>query len=826
MSSRSSGLPVATLAVLVLSVLPAADAASAQTPYQVPSQELVAVVDAPTTPAVSLSPDQATLLLMEIPALPSIAELSEPELRLAGTRISPLNRGRSRTRPFSGLRLLDRASGDERAISGLPESARIENVRWSPDSKRIAFTHALRERIEPWIVEVESASARRLADVALNLTAGAAPEWLPDSSGLIAALVPLGIGEPPAESPVPVGPVIEESIGRTAPGRTWQDLLEDPHDEALFDHYFASRLARLGLDGSVERLGEAGVITGFDPSPAGEHLLVETVHSPYSYRVPYFRFPRRIEVWSPSGRVVHQLADLPLQEEVPVTFGSVPTGPRSVHWRADAPATLVWVEALDGGDARVEASERDRVFAHAAPFRGAPSVLATLGLRFAGVTWGTDELALIAESWWQTRQLRVWRVEPEDPATAELIEDRSYEDRYADPGSPETRIDARGRRVLVTGAGGQLYRIGDGASPEGDRPFLDRVDLATGETTRLFHSEAPFYEQPVQLLTDGEGRPADLLLTRRESKTEPPNYFLRDLGTGALRQLTRFTHPTPQLAGLHKELIRYPRADGVELTGTLYLPPGWTEAQGPLPLLMWAYPREFKSADAAAQVRDSPYRFDRISEWSPLIWLAKGYAVLDDPAMPIVGEGDAEPNDTYVKQLVASAQAAVDEVVRRGVTEPGRIAIGGHSYGAFMTANLLAHSDLFAAGIARSGAYNRTLTPFGFQAEERTFWEAPEVYFAMSPFMHADKIDEPILLIHGMLDNNSGTFPMQSERFYAALQGHGATVRLVMLPFESHGYRSRESLLHMLWEQERWLERYVRAGRAAPAPSAEEAARR
>jgi dipeptidyl aminopeptidase/acylaminoacyl peptidase len=803
-------------ALLALGIL--ASPLTAQTPYQVPSKPLVDVVDAPTTPAVSLGPDQGTLLLMEVPSLPSIAELSEPELKLAGQRISPLNRGRSRTRPYSGLRLLALSSGEERAVTGLPAAPRIENVRWSPSSRWVAFTIALRERIEPWILDVEKAQARRLADVALNLTAGAAPAWLPDSSGLIAALVPVGTGEPPAESPVPIGPVIEVSAGRTAPAPTYQDLLEDPHDEALFDHYFTSLLARITLDGAVERLGEAGVILAFDPSPSGEYLEVQIVHRPYSYRVPVYRFPRRIEVWSASGQRVHQVADLPLQEEVPIAFGSVPTGARNVHWRADAPATLVWVEALDGGDARVEASERDRVFQHAAPFGGQPAVLATLGLRFSGVSWGDDELALISESWWQTRRLRTWQVSPEDPSAPALVVDRSYEDRYSDPGQPETRIDAAGQRVLVIGPGRETFRSGQGASPEGDRPFFDRVDPRTGETTRLFHSAAPHYELPVQLLTATDGAPGDLLLTRRESKTEPPNYFLRNLTTDELRQLTRFTDPTPQLTGLGRELIRYPRADGVELTATLYTPPGWDRAQGPLPMLMWAYPREYKSADAAAQVRDSPYRFGRINEWSPLIWLAKGYAVLDDPAMPIVGEGDQESNDTYVEQLVASAKAAVDEVVRRGVAEPGRIAIGGHSYGAFMTANLLAHSDLFVAGIARSGAYNRTLTPFGFQAEQRTYWEAPEVYFAMSPFMHADKVNEPILLIHGMMDNNTGTFPIQSERYYAALKGHGATARLVMLPYESHGYRARESLLHMLWEQEQWLDRYT-APRAATASS-------
>ncbi|MRR10727.1 S9 family peptidase, partial [bacterium] len=326
------------------------------------------------------------------------------------------------------------------------------------------------------------------------------------------------------------------------------------------------------------------------------------------------------------------------------------------------------------------------------------------------------------------------------------------------------------------------------------------------QTRRLFRSEAPHYELPVEILDPAQGT----FLTRRESVSEPPNYYVRNLKTNSDRALTAFPHPTPQIAGVYKELIRYEREDGVKLTGTLYLPPGKKPADGPFPLLMWVYPQEFKSADAAGQVTDSPYRFVRVSPMSPLLWLAAGYAVLDDPTMPIVGEGQAEPNDTYVKQLVAGARAAVDEMVRRGIAERGRIAIGGHSYGAFTTANLLAHTDLFAAGIARSGAYNRTLTPFGFQAEERTFWQAPETYFIMSPFSHADKIKKPLLLIHGEADNNPGTFPMQSERFFSALKGHGATVRLIMLPHESHGYRARESLLHMAAEMTDWLQACIR----------------
>jgi dipeptidyl aminopeptidase/acylaminoacyl peptidase len=432
-----------------------------------------------------------------------------------------------------------------------------------------------------------------------------------------------------------------------------------------------------------------------------------------------------------------------------------------------------------------------------------------IDLRYGGTYWGTDDLALVASWWWKTRAARVWQVKPGDPNTTPSIAmSYSFEDRYNDPGEPLLEPTGKGRYVLVTANDGtSIFLSGSGASPEGDRPFLDQMNIETHDTKRLFRSQAPHYERPVMLL-DPEKR---LLLTQREAKNLQPNYWIRNLENGSESQITTFPHPNPQFADVHKEMIRYTREDGVELTATLYLPAGYDAAEdGPLPMLMWAYPQEFKSADAAGQVTDSPHRFVRVTYWSPMLWLARGYAVLDDPAMPIVGEGDEEPNDTFREQLVSSAKAAVDEVVSRGVADPERLAIGGHSYGAFMTANLLAHSDLFSAGIARSGAYNRTLTPFGFQAEERTVWQAPEIYFAMSPFMHAEKINEPILLIHGEADNNSGTYPLQSERFYGALKGLGATVRLCMLPHESHGYRARESIMHMLWEMSEWMDHYVK----------------
>lgn len=776
--------------------------------YRMPPKPIADLADAPPTPSVSLDPGRVWMLILGRPSMPLISELSRPELRLAGLRIDPASNGQSRQAHFTGLRLKRISDGVERAVTGLPEGARIDHVRWAAGGNRFAFTVREEAGLALWVAETESGEARQVTGPRLNAVMGTPYVWEPDGRALVCRMVPEDRGEAPPAPQAPKGPVVQENVGKVAPSRTYQDLLKNAHDEALFEHYATVQAVRVSLEGEAVRVGPAGMMSQIEPSPDGRYLLVETVHRPFSYLVPYYRFPYRVEVWDRDGAVVRMLADLPLAEEVPIAFDAVPTGPRSFGWRADAPATVCWTEAQDGGDPRREAPVRDRVYTLAGPFEGEPILLGETALRYAGLNWGHGGLALLWERWWKTRRVRTWRVQPEAPeAEPRLVFDRSWEDRYGDPGTPLTRPTPEGTRVLLTGSGGRhLFLAGDGASPEGDRPFLDRMDLETGETERLWRSEGTWYERPISLL-DAE----DLsLLTFRESVQEPPNVFLRDLAGGSLRQLTDFPHPSPQLREVQKEMIRYRREDGVQLTATLYLPPGYSAEQGALPLLMWAYPREFKSADAAGQVKDSPYRFVRIGWGSPLFWLVHGYAVLDGPTMPIVGEGDQEANDTYVEQLTASAQAAVEEVVRRGVADRERIAVGGHSYGGFMTANLLAHTDFFRAGIARSGAYNRTLTPFGFQAEERTLWEAPEVYFTMSPFMHANKVRAPLLLVHGEADNNSGTFPMQSERLYNALKGHGATARLVMLPHESHGYRARESVMHMLWEMTVWLDRYVK----------------
>jgi len=773
-----------------------------------PDPVLVDIVDVRWAPWTSVSPDYGNWLLIEPRRNPSIEELARPELRLAGMRFSPQTLAPTRSGRYTGLSLMRYPELETVNVAGMPDEPLILRVTWSPDGRMAAFANETPEGVELWVIDAAQADARRLTGPVLSLAANEYPEWLPDGSGLLCCTVPEDHPSPPAEDPVPEGPNVQETRGGEAPARTYQDLLENPFQEDLFEYYMTSQLTVVDTEGGMEFLGDPAMIWFYSPSPDGEYLVVSRLRRPFSRTVTAGRFSETVEVWDMEGRTVLTVAEFPVRDDIPIATGSTYEGPRSISWRSDADATLCWVEALDGGDAGAEAAVRDRIYMLDAPFDGRPVVLMDLENRFSGIQWSGDTLAIVSEWWWPTRSWKAWRVRPGEPGTEPLLLfDHSWEDRYGDPGTPLMRQDRRGSQVLVTSSdGSSIYLSGDGASPEGDRPFLDRMDLSTLETERLFHSTPPFFEEPVGFIDPGCTR----ILFTRESPEDYPDYYIRDLTDGSEIRVTSRDNPLTMFDGMTKELITYTREDGVELSATLYLPPGYRIEDGPLPMVMWAYPQEFRSASAAGQVSGSPYTFDYIGWWSPVIWLTQGYAVLDDPAMPIVGEGEQEPNDDFIEQLVMSARAAVDEVVGRGVADPGRIAIGGHSYGAFMTANLLAHSDLFAAGLARTGAYNRTLTPFGFQSEDRTLWEAQDVYIEMSPFMHADKLDEPILLVHGDADSNSGTFPMQSERFFAAIKGLGGTARLVMLPLEGHSYRARESILHVLWETQEWLEEHVR----------------
>ena len=783
------------LALLVLVGAPSSIAA--QEPYRRPSPAIVDMLDAPTLPLAVVSPDRAWMLLAEQPSMPTIAEVSAPMLRLAGYRMNPRTNGPTLPGRITGILLKRIADGAERRIA-VPADAALGFILWAPDGRRVAFTHTRATGLELWVADVATGAARALTPATLNAAAGAPCEWLADAVRLLCRFVPDGRGAPPAAPAVPLGPVTQETAGRPAPVRTYQDLLETPHDETLFDYYFTAQLALVDAQsGTRTPVGAPAVYDEASPSPDGRYVLIDQIERPYSFLVPAGSFPQRLAIWSLDGKVVREIAQLPSAEHVPIR--GVRAGPRNVAWQPGAAATLVWAEALDGGDPRTRVEHQDRLVTLGAPFNGDPAEFARLAKRQAGVVWDASGLALVNEYDRERRWTRTWLVQT--GAAPRPVWDRSSEDRYANPGAPVTQA-VPGGRVLQRN-GDWIYLAGAGASPQGERPFLDRLNLKTLKTERLWRADTTFYESVVAVLDD-QGKD---VLTRRESRTLPPNYFVRTVAGGRLRALTAFTDPAPQFSGVEKRLVTYQRADGIPLSGTLYLPPGYRPGTR-LPVVMWAYPTEFASATAAGQVSAAPNRFTQIRGASHLFFLTQGYAVFDDPKMPVIG-GDTA-NDHYVDQLVASARAAVTKLVDMGVADADRIGVGGHSYGAFMTANLLAQSDLFRAGIARSGAYNRTLTPFGFQNEERTFWDAPEVYDRMSPFHNAAKINEPILLIHGEADNNSGTFPIQSERMYHALKGLGKTARYVVLPSESHGYAARESILHTLSEMLAWFDKHVK----------------
>ncbi len=796
---------------LLLSLTSYAFAIPVDTGYLQPPDDVIDLVDMAPPVDASPSPDGKLILMRERPPLPLIADLAAPELRLAGVRFNPDNRGPSVPQYFAALRLQP-LQGEAREIDGLPDSLRVLDTRWSPDGKHIAVLQIDDERVSLWRIDVAASEAQPWGTLAVNavwgMGWGRSPpmEWASDSESLVLMTVPDSAAQVPERESVPRGPIIVESRGRVAPTRTFQDLLSDRHDEQLFVHYFSSQLTRIALDGSLMLLGEPALISAFAASPDGKHLLVTRIIPPFSYAVPWQRFAHTVDVWSDVGEAQYRVVEQPLADNIPIAFDAVIQGRRSVSWRNDADATLIWVEAADGGDPANESDVRDRLFQLAAPFSDSAQLLLESSLRVVWTLAGDADTALIWERWWATRSERVSRIAPGNAgAAASVLWERSYEDRYADPGLPISYSDTRGQQRLIIDDGA-IYLSGQGASPEGNQPFVDRRQLASGETERLWQSVAPYYEQPFALLDVDSG----LLLTQREAVDDPPEFHLVNLESDERRALTRTEHPLPELKGIHRELVSYPRGDGVMLSATLLLPTGYdAERDGPLPTVIWAYPREFLSADSAGQLADSPYRFNRLSYWSAQ-WLAtQGFAVLDNATMPVVGGEGIEPNDLFIEQITMNAEAAIGFGVERGVTDPKRVAIGGHSYGAFMTTSLLAHTDLFRTGIARSGAYNRSLTPFGFQSEQRTLWDDPQLYMRVSPFFHAHKISAPILIIHGAEDNNSGTYPMQSDRLYQAIKGLGGSARYVTLPLESHGYRARESVLHMLHETLSWLHEHL-----------------
>ncbi len=786
------------LAFLLLSVtLPAGIA------YQKPPKEILDALNAPNTPSTSLSPSKTHLLLLELPAYPTIALLSAPVHRIAGLRINPANFGVHAMLGANGLVLKEIATGKEARIA-VPAGAGLTDLTWSPDGKLFAAANYTATSVELWIGSVDSATLKRVPGVRLNDTLSLSVQWWSGSKELLVRMVPAATGVPPKPPAAPEGPNIQESLGRSGPVRTHQDMLKSPYDEKLFDYYATSQLAAVDVKTlRVAPVGKPAVFGRVSPAPDGKHLLVVRVNRPYSYIHPWLSFPHDTEVWDRAGNVIHKVHSAPLQDRVPIE--GVPTGPRNIVWRPTEGAALVWLEALDGGDPRSKVTHRDKLMLLRAPFTAAPVEVFRSEHRAQPPVFGENGgLALVSDYDRDRRWIRMFRVFLDDPgAQAKLIFSHNRQDRYKDPGRPMMKTLPNGRTVLQQ-TGDAILLDGQGATPKGDRPFLDRIDLSTLKTERLFQAGDKGYENVIGLLSDD----GSTFLTNYETPHSPPNLFVRTAGSDQRRQLTAFKDPAPQLRRIKSELITYRRDDGVQLSFTLMLPPDYQPGTR-LPAILWAYPLEYNDGDTAGQISGSTERFLQMRGADVRFLLLSGYALLYNATIPIIGDPETV-NNTYVEQLAMGAKAAIQKAADMGVIDPNRVGVTGHSYGGFMTANLLAHTDLFRAGVARSGAYNRTLTPFGFQSERRTYWQARDTYLKMSPFNYAEKINEPLLLLHGEADNNQGTFPIQSERMYQAVRGNGGIVRLTFLPFESHGYAGQESVEHALWEMVTWFDRYVK----------------
>jgi dipeptidyl aminopeptidase/acylaminoacyl peptidase len=775
----------------------------AQEPYKLPPKDVVNILDAPPTPRVSMSPARDQMLLIEYESMPAIAYVSQPMYRIAGIRITPMNNSLQVLSFNTSLTLKKIKDGTTKKIA-LPAGIKFTAPRWSADGQYVVFTRYLDNGVELWSLSIAAGEAKALTPATLNMVVGGGIVWTPDNRHVFIHMTPEGRSKEPEAPRVPVGPNAQVSSGKATKVATYEDLLKTPYDEKLFDYYATSQMVEVDItNGQARKIAEPGIFSSVNPSPDGNYLLVTRMKKPYSYSLPFSGFARSYEIWTKNGEMVKVVADLPPNEGVPMN--GVPTGPRNLDWQPLKPATLIWTEALDGGDPEKQVPFRDKFVVLPAPFTGDPKEVLKLQHRAGGMMWfSAPGLAFASESNWRKRWRTTYLVDIDHPQVApKIFFDLSTQDQYNDPGSPVLTETKTGDRLVLQDKD-WIYLSGTGSSPQGDHPFLDRMNLKTMKKDRLFQCKDPNYETFI----DFDGNSRDRIFISSESKTEPPNYYLFDLKTKKKQALTDFKDPAPQLTKMRKELIKYKRDDGVDLSGTLYLPPDYKDGTR-LPIVIWAYPYEYSDAGTAGQVRGSVNRFTFFRGTSQLFFVTQGYALLDNATMPVIGDPKTM-NDTYVKQIVASAKAAIDKLDQMGVGDRKRVGVGGHSYGAFMTANLLAHCDLFAAGIARSGAYNRTLTPFGFQSERRTLWEAKETYMNMSPFMFADQIKAPILMIHGEADNNSGTFPIQSERLFAALKGFGATARLVMLPNESHGYSARESVLDVLAEMFEWFDKYVK----------------
>lgn len=779
--------------------------------YQKPSKEILELADYERAPTVSMDTKKNWMLLMYRNTYKSLDDLNQEEMRLGGLRINPITNISSSVTYINNLKIRKVKEKNELTVNGLPQNAKITNITWSPDESKIAFTNTTATGVELWTLDFATATAKKLTDANLNANLGNPVSWFKDGNYLLVKkLVANRSALIDSKKDLPKGPTVSTSDGKVSQNRTYQDLLKNKTDEANFENLMSSEYYKVSLDGSAVLFKGANLYMNDDFSPDGNYLMINVLERPFSYIVPFNRFPSKTIILDKNGNEVKVVNQSPLNEIMPKGFMAVKKGKRNISWRNDEPATLFYIEALDGGDPANKVDFRDEAFTWKAPFDSNPKSFFKTPQRFGGIMWGNATTAIIYDNWYDTRNIKTYLFNPSTPDVApKIISDRNQQDIYSDPGKFETKKNEFGRNTLAI-ENNNLFLIGDGFTKEGQFPFIDEFSLSTLKTKRLYQST--YKDKKEDIFSIEDLKKGDVLVMI-QSKNDYPNYYFRNIKSkDKLTQITSFKNPFESIKNVYKEVIKYKRKDGVELSGALYLPANYDRVakKEKLPLLIWAYPEEFKDKNSAGQNNKNPNEFTFPSYGSFIYWVNKGYAVLDDASFPIIGEGKTEPNDSFLPQLISNAEAAIDAVDNLGFINRKKVAVGGHSYGAFMTANLLTHSNLFACGIARSGAYNRTLTPFGFQSEQRNYWEAQNVYNTMSPFMNAEKMKTPLLLVHGDADNNPGTFTLQTERYFQALKGLGAPVRMVLLPKEAHGYAAKENILHLLWEQDQFLEKYLK----------------
>ncbi|SMP27791.1 alpha/beta hydrolase family protein [Chryseobacterium profundimaris] len=776
--------------------------------YQKPSAEILKLADYERPPSVLMNSKKDWIVFSYRPTYKTLEDLNQQEMKLGGLRINPVTNISSSVTYINNLKVRKLNDKTEVQVKNLPQNPKIAYTSFSPDEKSFAFTNTTNKGVELWIVDLETAAARKITSDNLNANLGSPYTWNKDSKNVLIKVLPQNR---PAlidsGKDLPTGPIVSTSDGKVSQNRTYQDLLKNSQDEKNFEILTASEIYNVDLQGNLKKIKDQDIYTGLSYSPDGNYLMATTIKKPFSYIVPLSRFPMTTTIYDTNGNVVKVVNEIPLNEIMPKGFSSVRKGKRDMGWRSDMPATLVYAEALDGGDQSKTADFRDEIFTWEAPFSNAPKSFFKTKQRYEGTSWTNDHYAIVSEGWYDTRNTKSYLIDLNN-GESKVIDDRNYQDVYNDPGNFNTTKNQYGRYV-VDMKGGKSYLIGDGFTKDGQHPFLDEMDMKTLKKKRLYTSNLKnAKEEIVDILNPAKGE----ILTTQQSSSQYPNYYRKNIKSNKSEPVTHFANPFESIKDVYKEVITYKRNDGVTLTGTLYLPAGYDRKAKTekLPLLIWAYPTEYKDKNTAGQNTQNPNDFTFPYYGSFVYWTTKGYAVLDDAAFPIIGEGKTEPNDTFIPQLVANAEAAINAVDQLGYIDRKKVAVGGHSYGAFMTANLLTHSNLFACGIARSGAYNRTLTPFGFQSEQRNYWDVPEIYNTMSPFMNADKMKTPLLLVHGDADNNPGTFTLQTERYFQALKNLGAPVKMVLLPKEAHGYVAKENILHLLWEQDQFLEKCLK----------------